>query len=124
MGLGGTGKLRQQLRGRTLYLDCAEDVGGRFPGLDGNPGLSQEPAGKFGGEVVKYLKREKTMDTEAVEGGSGRAKVDELLARGQSLWLDTLSRALMESGEPPSWDGTLPSQQIPLLPAAPSSFIG
>ena len=99
LGLGGTGKLRQQLRGRTLYLDCAEDVGGSFPGLDGNPGLSQEPTGKFGGEVVKYLKREKTMDTEAVEGGSGRAKVDELLARGQSLWHDTLSRALMESGE-------------------------
>ncbi len=39
------------------------------------------------------------MDTEASEGGSGRAKVDELLARGQSLWLDTLSRALMDSGE-------------------------
>ncbi len=39
------------------------------------------------------------MDAEAVEGGSGRAKVDELLARGQSLWLDTLSRELMETGE-------------------------
>lgn len=39
------------------------------------------------------------MIDEANGGESARAKVDELLARGQSLWLDTLSRHLMDSGE-------------------------
>ena len=39
------------------------------------------------------------MEEEAKVGESGRSKVDELLARGQSLWLDTLSRNLMDSGE-------------------------
>lgn len=39
------------------------------------------------------------METETNDGESGRTRVDELLARGQSLWLDTLSRSLMDSGD-------------------------
>lgn len=73
----------QESRDRTLYLDWP----GGFLGPNapaGNPGSPQELSVKFRGEGVKYPIREKSMDTEEVEGGSGRAKVDELLARGRA----------------------------------------
>ena len=74
---------RQESRDRTLYLDWSGGfLGPHAPA--GNPGLPQEPPEQLRGEGVKYPIREKSMDTEEVEGGSGRAKVDELLARGRA----------------------------------------